>query len=201
MQYAKISLSPQQIKLVTDAEWILTKNDILHRIKAAFGVLYKEQEDIVKAASLPAEVLKAGGKISRGENYLGLPWIVLDNPRCFTRQHIFAVRTMFWWGKYFSTTLHVSGKWQQQFQSKLLKAYSMLQQHHFTLCHTGDEWVHDVTGTAYTPISQILQKEFEKILTEAPFIKIAAYTGIENIETATEILMEQFTILMNSVEG
>lgn len=76
MQSAKIRLSPQHIKLVTNAEWILTKNEILGHIKTVFEELYKEQLPLVQLSLLPAEVLRSGSKISRGENYLGLPWII-----------------------------------------------------------------------------------------------------------------------------
>ncbi len=201
MQFAKIHLSPQQIKLVTDPEWILTKNEILRQLKDSFSDLHTAQQNLIKAAGLPEEVLQTIGKISRGENYLGLPWIVLDNPRHFIRHHIFAVRTMFWWGKYFSTTLHLSGKWQEHFRNKLSNAHSRLQQNNFTICHNGNEWVHDVLSESFTPINRISLPSFEAILAESPFIKIAACTGMENIENATEILMEQFGFLIDSVSN
>ena len=195
MQSAKIRLSPQHIKLVTDAEWILTKNEILGHIKSTFEALYKWQQSLVAAPLLPAEVLSPGGKISRGENYLGLPWIVLDHPRHFIKGNIFAIRTLFWWGRFFSTVLHVSGYWQQWAAKKLTEAFASLQSNNLYICYSGDEWVHDVKSTSYTPINEITQKEFEKIVAEAPFIKIAAHTNINNIENAIEILMEQFRFL------
>lgn len=200
MQSAKIRLSRQQIKLVTDAGWILTKNAIIQHIKTAFEALYTEQLSILTQSALPAAILKSGGKISRGENYLGLPWVVLDSPRYFVRHNIFAIRTMFWWGKFFSTTLHLSGKWQEYAAPTLVGAFSCLQKNDFRICYSGDEWVHDITDTTYTGLKQITQKEFETILKQAPFVKIAAYTGIENIETAIEILMQQFRALVNAVQ-
>ena len=41
------------------------------------------------------------GKISRGENYRGLPYLILDYPAYFSQKDIFAFRTMFWWGHFF----------------------------------------------------------------------------------------------------
>ncbi len=45
------------------------------------------------------------GKIHRGENYQGLPWLALDFPACYTKEKICAFRVFFWWGKGFSTSL------------------------------------------------------------------------------------------------
>ncbi len=45
------------------------------------------------------------GKIHRGENYLGLPWLALDFPAYYTKEKICAFRVFFWWGKGFSTSL------------------------------------------------------------------------------------------------
>ncbi|MCH5600406.1 hypothetical protein [Niabella ginsengisoli] len=200
MQSAKLQLSPQHIALVTNAEWILTKNEILKHIKNVFEELCAWQQTVVKTSSLPGEVLKPGGKISRGENYLGLPWIVLDNPRCFTKENIFAIRTLFWWGRSFSTTLHVSGKWKQHFSQKLIQSFHLFQSNQFAISYNGDEWVHDVSSASYISLKNMDNKEFEEIIKQAHFIKMAVSTSIENIETSIEILMQQFQLLINIVK-
>ncbi|MCH5715422.1 hypothetical protein [Niabella hibiscisoli] len=199
MQLAKISLSPQHIKLVTNAGWILTKNEILLHIKKAFEELYNWQQLTIQSRALPADVLKPGGKISRGENYLGLPWIVLDNPRHFIKGNIFAVRTLFWWGRFFSTTLHLSGLWQQKAGQQLLNAFEILQKEPLKICYSGDEWVHDINNSSYLPIESIDRERFETIIKEAPFIKIAIQTSINNIENAIEILMQQFEFIVTII--
>ncbi len=35
---------------------------------------------------------------------------MLDYPRAFGRDSIFACRTFFWWGRFFSLTLHLAGR-------------------------------------------------------------------------------------------
>ncbi len=197
MQSAKIRLSPEHIKLVTNAGWILTKNEILLHIKTAFEELYTWQQSTLQSYLLPADILKPGGKISRGENYLGLPWMVLDNPRHFVKGNIFAVRTLFWWGRFFSTTLHLSGIWQQNAGQQLIHAFESLQRASLKICYSGDEWVHDINSDSYTSLNGMDQKTFGKIIQEAPFVKIVAHTSIENIENSMEILMQQFEFLVS----
>ena len=63
----------------------------------------------VQSLRLPEAVIQSSPKITRGENYQLLPYVILDYPRCFQKEQVFAIRTMFWWGKGISITLHVSG--------------------------------------------------------------------------------------------
>jgi len=107
----KIQFLPAEMELVSSPDIILTKNAILQKIKSFLEELQLKQHDVLQEYSsyLPEEPLKISPKISRGENYKGLPWLVLDNPRYFQHNNIFAIRTMFWWGNFFSITLHLSG--------------------------------------------------------------------------------------------
>lgn len=50
------------------------------------------------------------GKITRGENYKGFPYRVLDFPRKFSKEDLFTFRTMFWYGHGFSFHLQGGGK-------------------------------------------------------------------------------------------
>src|SRR5262245_60824558 len=108
-EQTKIHLLPAEMELVSSPEIILTKNAILQKIKLFFEGLQVKQSEILKdySAQLPEDILKISPKISKGENYKGLPWLVLDNPRFFQHKNIFAIRTMFWWGNFFSITLHL----------------------------------------------------------------------------------------------
>src|ERR1700737_3694132 len=100
MNKAKIGLSPEELELVTNAEWILTKNAIMQKAWWLLEDLQVELVSNIKQISriLPEEVLKTTAKISKGENYKGLPYLVRDFPRCFDKDAIFAVRCMFWCG-------------------------------------------------------------------------------------------------------
>lgn len=199
MQSAKIHLSPQQIKLVSNAELILTKNAILHQLKCILEDLHKSQHALLVTMSLPKECTRLAGKISRGENYLGLPWLVLDNPRCFAKDNIYAIRSMVWWGNFFSTTLHLSGNWLQTYKTALVDNFDLLKAHHFLLNIGADEWLHDVSHEDYRSMETMSAKEFEAILQNAVFVKIACHTPIERINEAPEIWLNQFKLLLKAI--
>src|SRR5688572_32501219 len=137
----KIQLSPLEMELVTNSDWILTKNGIIEKVKELFGRLQLRQETVL--SSLPEEVRQVSAKISKGENYKGLPWLVLDQPRLFTRDKIFAVRSFFWWGNFFSSTLHLYGNYKTAYQQRVIAAFSLLQQNGYSVCVNDDPWEHD----------------------------------------------------------
>lgn len=58
-----------------------------------------------------ATVDAAKGTLTRGEDYLGLPYVVLDFPKLFTKHEFLTMRTMFWWGHYVAYALILRGAW------------------------------------------------------------------------------------------
>lgn len=97
MAAAKIRLSTEEMELVLNDQWILTKNRVLGKVNELLLEVLAAQQEIFPlfAGNLPAEVMAVSPKISRGEQYKGLPWLVLDHPRWFGRQSVFAIRTFF----------------------------------------------------------------------------------------------------------
>ena len=117
MMPANVKLSKNELALVTDASVILTKNNIIAKVYRLFGMLSDEWRNyaVERKGILPAEIFAVGPKIYKGEQYLGLPYVMLDYPRVYTHAHVVAVRGFFWWGNFFSITLHVSGHPKQLF--------------------------------------------------------------------------------------
>ena len=140
----KIHLSPYEAGLLSNSEWILTKNTI---IKKAKWLLEEVQQNIfdytrLQSTIFPKEVITISPKISKGENYKGLPWLMLDYPRYFDKENIFAIRIMFWWGNFFSTTLHLSGHYKQKYHQAIIHSYEDLHKNEFYLCINDEQWDH-----------------------------------------------------------
>ena len=111
MNETKIHFSVAETELMCNTDIILTKNSVLQKIKALFEGMQMSMTDEVSRNSdwSSQTIFQMPPKISRGENYLGLPYLVLDYPRQFDSINIFAIRTMFWWGHFFSSTLQLAG--------------------------------------------------------------------------------------------
>jgi len=93
MDDAKIRLSEKELELITDGNWILTKNAILKKIDHFLAMLQVTQNEILNQFnnSLPFELIKSSPKISKGENYKGLPYRMLDFPKVFNHSEVFAI--------------------------------------------------------------------------------------------------------------
>src|SRR5258706_2726482 len=93
----KIQLSQQEMELVNNADWILTKNGIILKVRHLLANLQRHQQDHLgsQQSPLPSEILKPAPKISRGENSRGLPYLILAYPRPFVPKKIFPIRPMF----------------------------------------------------------------------------------------------------------
>src|SRR5258708_37260851 len=120
MQDTNNELSPEELKLISDADFFRRKNEITHKIEGSLAVLGENISDILQmhVKNIPSGILKIAPKISQGERYLELPWLILDYPRIFSEEDIFAFRSMFWWGKHFSFTIHLSGKYLEPVKRK-----------------------------------------------------------------------------------
>ena len=194
----KIQLLPFEIELLSNADFILTKNVILQKMKHFLeDVQIKQQAFIEKKISkLPEGVFKISPKISRGENYKGLPWLVLDHPRHFEKENVFAIRTMFWWGNFFSVTLHLSGRYKKMLQMKILKNIDQSNQPDFYLCVGNKEWEHHLEASNYKKINEIPGIETKCIIEEKSFLKLATRSPIDSLSNVEKLLDKNYEMLV-----
>lgn len=194
MSKAKIRLSKQEIQLVNNAAWILTKNGIIKKTQLLFGSLEQQMTGYLNdhADQLPAEALMIRSKISKGENYEGLPYLVLDCPRYFKGENIFAIRTMFWWGNFFSITLQLSGVYKNKFENKLPGSFDSLKKEKFFFCHNADQWEHHFEKTNYITFNKLSRNKLEKLLEKNSFIKIAKKIPLKKWDKADKALFDSF---------
>ena len=170
MNNAKLRLSEEELRLVTDPGFILTKNAIIDKVYALFGLL---AEDISGKIDFPEEVAVISPKIAKGENYLGLPYVMFDYPRFFSAVDVMAVRFFFWWGNFFSITLHLKGRFREMASDTMLRQYSFLSTHGYSLAISEDEWQHHFGIDNYREIKNMDINEFRLYMTGLPHIKIA----------------------------
>ncbi|MBA2499543.1 MAG: hypothetical protein H0V30_07445 [Chitinophagaceae bacterium] len=197
MNETKIRLSEQEMEMVVNAGIILTKNSIIKKAGLLLADLQQSFHTIIQNEqyNLPLELMNSSAKISKGENYEGLPYLILDYPRYFTKPDIFAIRTMFWWGNFFSLTLHLSGKCKFDLASQLQNAYSILQNAGFLVSSGENEWMHHFEKNNYTVMDAGFETEF-KIKTEKErFIKLAKQYPLNSWHEVKGLLEKDFKLL------
>jgi hypothetical protein len=206
MDAAKVQLSKEEIDLVSDPGWILTKNSIMGRVVQLFADLSERigpeldgLRDVMEHQ--PADIKALANwdtpKISKGENYQGLPYVMLDHPRLFHKDHVLAIRTMFWWGHYFSVTLHLKGWIQEMFLTVINRHARELADAGFHFAVSGDEWRHELEGDNY----HALKEDSLDIATEYPFLKLSAKCELDEWNEAPEILFGLYKLLVRALSG
>lgn len=188
-EQAKISLSAFELQLVSDAGIILTKNHIIQKVIELFGKVSEDYQKQLLHASLPKEVMALAPKISKGENYKGLPYVILDYPRCFGKEDVFAVRSFFWWGNYFSSVLQLKGTYKAAYELKIIKA---VQSGRFNGCYINtneEEWNHDVNTADAAMITGDSTASHQ-------LIKITAVHELAKWETAAHFFQSQLHLYL-----
>jgi hypothetical protein len=189
----KIRLSPKELRLAKDAGIILTKNAVLQKVKQLFG----ELQVLYHAIAIEKSIVAGNPRISRGENYQDLPWVMLDYPRHFDRSEIRAIRTMFWWGNYFSITLHLSGSPKDLAESRIISNYRKLNKRGFYICSTDEQWKHEISKENYVSLDSINQKDFERIVSDKTFVKLALPLALKNWHKLNKEFVPLFTTLVD----
>ena len=193
MQGSKITLSPAELALFCNAEIILTKNRIIQKTIQ----LLAEVQDEITAIQNPN--FAPTPKISKGENYLGLPYVVLDYPRISKGEDLFFIRSMFWWGNFFSSTLQLAGQYKEKSIDKLIAAYETLAAQNFFIGIHEDPWQHHFEETNYSAISSLSKKQYEEILQQQSHIKIAARWPLSEWDRAAGLLTDSWRTLVGLI--
>lgn len=200
---SKLILSAEELQLVGNAGWILTKRTIIDKVNFLFGSLAAAMQEQVLAEKkyLPAAVIASTAKIAKGESYLHLPYVILDYPRCFDKENIFAVRTMFWWGNFFSCTLHLSGGYKTLFEQALLNNINALQQNNFYICINEDEWQHHFGADNYVLVNTLTAQKAASIILQQPFIKVSAKFSFQQWNEMEELLKNCFSTVLQLLKS
>lgn len=197
---AKIHLSKYETEVVMDTKWILTKQEIIEKICSFFG----EMHEVYKAVPIPGggSIGEFGafknGKISKGENYKGLPYVILDYPAMFEKENIFAIRTMFWWGNFFSITLHISGKKIMK-NIRIHRILSHLKESNFFVCINNDEWQHNFDDVNYILISEMDEKQYAGTCARN-FLKISKKIDLSNWNKTAQFLENSYRELIELIK-
>ncbi|MEO6732817.1 MAG: hypothetical protein ABIN01_16460 [Ferruginibacter sp.] len=190
----KISLSSNELELVNNKEWILTKQIIIEKTTRFFSSLSISMEEYIhqKKGNLPVEVTKSNAKISRGENYKGLPYVMLDYPRHFNKESTLAIRTLFWWGNFFSINLQLAGACKERAMPALKAGLLALQQNDYWICVNEDPWQHHFEEDNFKLLKTYNAASFATLLSSKPFIKIAKRISLQQWDDAPVFLDHHF---------
>lgn len=152
MELSKVALSDAEWQMAAVPDFILTKNRVIDAVYELFGELADDYRKSFAPIALKHPGLAVWApKISRGEKYEDMPWVMLDFPRNFSGPDgQFAIRSFFWWGHFFSIQLHLSGKYLHEFEP-LLPA---LENNGWYAGYTSDPWDNHLPNRNWKPLAE-----------------------------------------------
>jgi hypothetical protein len=191
----KVSLSKDEWDLVNNAQILLTKNEIIRKVYAMFGELAAEYASCCKGV-LPDEVLVKQPKIARGENYEGLPYVMLDYPRRFLKEDTLAIRTFFWWGNFFSITLQLSGSFYQMLMPCLLEAADKELLSDWYIGINENSWLHHFEETNYVLCKSV---DVKQVMQSRKTLKLAKKIPLNEWDNVPDFMNNNFKTLLSLV--
>ncbi len=200
MDTSKIQLSADEMQLVNNSAWILTKHRIIEKVYLLFGHLSDQMQVYLaeRREVLPPELFQLPPKISRGEQYESLPYVVLDYPRVFSKEDVFAIRSFFWWGHYFSVTLHLKGKFRVQYQQAVSAAIAAKKLEGIYLSDAGSEFSFNLDGKNFLQPEKV-QATGYAVPEQASFLKISYKLSFDHWAGAEPALLQFFQQCISAI--
>ena len=166
-----MQLSDKEKQILHDTEFLLTKASLIKKISSLMESVHIELREVINNSGFDFgnEIDIVNGKIFKGENYRELPYVVLDYPKKFSNKDTFALRTMFWWGNYFSTTLHLEGDSLSQYQEFIIKNSAQITNNEFFCCVNHTQWEYHYDQDNY----ELLGPDNKDLLKRNDFLKIS----------------------------
>lgn len=189
-----MQLTPEEYSIVNNSRFLLVKADIINKVKAEFEVLQDAYAGILNSAGIILPPT-AAPKISRGENYKGLPYLVLDYPAVFNKENILAFRTMFWWGNFFSITLHLQGTYKEQYLQSITQKLLQNKPHGLYLSCNQTAWEYHYETANYRPVEYMADGQITSTLNQNNFIKLSAKLELSGYEQLQPFMKEWFRVL------
>ncbi len=190
------SLTGYEMRLVADSKVLITKNIIIQKVYELFGKLTEEYKKEL-TNKIPDSRNLINPKISRGENYCGLPYVMLDYPKQFGKIDVFAIRSFFWWGNFFSITLQLSGQYHQRFASAIQNAINHRRFEEWYISRAENQWEHHFESNNYSPLSESVNYNVAGL----SFLKLAKKIPLTKWDETNSFFTQNFRLLIETLES
>ncbi len=198
----RLEFTDQESIFLKDVDFLLTKGNIIQRLVANFSHIGNILEENINFNSIPSlSTKKFSSKVSRGENYKGLPYVVLDHPAFFSKNEIFALRTIFWWGNNFSTHFLLKGKCLENCKVSLTKSHTILSTANTLIDLSGDLWNHDTKSAGYQKIKEISSHNFAKIINDHSSVKISWELPLDNWSDLEVFIRNKVSMIFDALHN
>ena len=191
MQNSSFKLTNKEFELILGTEYPLLKKNAIEKIQAH---LHELGEQLITNQLITRPLPTKSYKISKGENYLNLPYLVLDLPKIDGNHFPILCRTLFWWGKYFSFNVFIRKdaydmvSFEKKIKSQSMKGIHVLQ--------SDKIWQQDLDSEDFTQASNWPAN----IITEGPYLKLSIKHPIEEIDSLFEKAAYHYELILSCLD-
>jgi hypothetical protein len=178
----------QELDLASDPTVLLIKYRMMEKVWDFLEEMQGEIRQQLRPLNgrLPKELNITHGKISKGENYKRLPYMMLDFPAFFTKEDILAFRIMFYWGHFISATFHLQGRFLKEFGNLLIDNFKNAKNIYF--CVNSSPWEYHYKSNNYVLLNELSSHEVDDHLQNTNFIKLSIKFPVEEMPHKTEVI-------------
>ena len=191
-----MDFSEQELAVLGDQRFFILKKAVTDKLDRLFADNKERWSDVIQTWNLPPlRIDTTRGKIFRGENYRGFPYTLMDFPRHFSQEYVFALRTMCWWGHEFSLTLHVQGSAFDFYKDRLEDRLNRLMKSGILYCVADQPWEYHLETSNYQPLEELSLKAAIQKSEELRFIKLARTWPLDQVEGFDTFSLETVRVL------
>ncbi len=187
-------LTDKEKNIILDTDFLTSKIEITKKIQTQLERTRIEIKNVIEKSNFPFSdnIDITSGKIFRGENYRSLPYLVLDYPKYFSKENSFTYRTMFWWGNFFSSTLHIEGEALRHYEIILLKNMNEIiaEKVYITVGITPWEYHYGESNYTLANLSNISK------ITDRTFLKLSKRFNISDFDNLPKLSASYFSFLL-----
>lgn len=190
----ELLFSSADTQLWENTEFLLRKRKVIAQIEQLLQHVEQQLKTQIGNYSFPLTTNVQTGKISKGENYQGLPYVVLDFPRYFQKPHVCTFRTLFWWGHFFSCQVVMCGSPAQHYLPHLQQQYNNLLEQEVYCCIHENAWQHHFQAPNMRLIDTLSYEEVAAHSQQYQFIKLARKIPLANYQELISFTLETYQL-------
>lgn len=199
MQNSTYKFTQDELETMSNKEFFFIKHCITDKIILFMEQTRENYRNVIKNLTIdfPQGTDFTDGKISKGENYELLPYLILDYPRLFTPKNTLAIRTMFWWGEGLNITFLLGGDILQKLKNSIKDVVLKFKGDNVFFCIHHSSWQYHFRKDNYLLISETSPEIINTQIDMNNFIKITQRFNIQDYEIWAEKSMAFFKIVCN----
>jgi hypothetical protein len=177
-----ISLTPEELRLVSDAGYFEAKARIMEKVRRWLDEVHSAlQAEVGRTALLlPAGFEPRKFQVVKGEHLEDCPYQYLDFPKHFAGDEKFTFRSLVWWGHHLVFALLLEGEHVLRYKQNLINRYHQVAGRDLclSLAPTLWEWKR---GEGYTlPLEHDRKSEVSAVLSGRRGFKIARFIPLDH---------------------